>query len=940
MRLLAMFWVSLKHVWYNRKLELGLLLGLTVAVAVASSIPIYTSASLQRGLMREWLDRSTSRPPFALMVSYWGSRGQWPAFEAYDQLHAYLESEVPSRIDLPQHSYLRVGSLGIKRFQPTDPGRPTAQQPFADVWFISNLEEVATIVDGRWAEPGAFDDPYHFEVVVDEASLEPLNLLLGGEYIYMIQDEQGEVHDLHLHIVGVFRAQPEYLDTTNWVYIPPFDKSFIMTEGDFFGKAMGELDMHPETLDWYWVFDYEQVQIHQLPQHISQLTTIQTRASQILPGTRYWSSPLTIFQLYQSRARTVSLFLLALSLPILGMVFYYVALTAGLAVGNRANEIAMLRSRGAAAYQVILGFFIEWSILAVVALLIGPYIGLNIARVMGASAGFLTFVDRVAIPAVITPDAIRYGLAAAGTAVLMALIPTIPAMKHSIVTFKSQLAQRSRMGFWHKYFLDAILLAGAFLGYRQLQQNQGTLASAAGMQAVPIDPMLFLVPFLFTLGGGILCLRIFPWFMALLSWLTARWSSLSWSLTTRQLARNPMQYAPLLLLLMVTVSLGIYSASAARTLDRNFEDRIGYRIGADVVLQEQWRQPGATTEFIDGTSSEAAQEEMVYEPPFYVHEELPGVEAAARVMQRQIDIRVGGSHRGRGQMLATVPHEFAAVTWFRDRLLPGHLNQYLNVLLTHREGALVSRAFLEANNLQPGDWIELTVNRQPVEVYVAAPIDYWPTLDPAVGPFFVVNLEHVQEHTAMEPYNVWLRLTEGAQMQEIVDGLRAEGIYVIRLDDARRELIEGRRDPLRMGFFGILSIGFAVSVVATVIGFFLFNFLSMRNRTLQFGVLRAMGLSLGQLIASLGLEGIFTVGVGVGVGTILGRLSANYFLPFLELGSDMSHTVPPFIVVIDSADLSRIYTVLLSMLIVGVAALAVVLVRVRLHQAVKLGEEA
>ena len=52
--------------------------------------------------------------------------------------------------------------------------------------------------------------------------------------------------------------------------------------------------------------------------------------------------------------------------------------------------------------------------------------------------------------------------------------------------------------------------------------------------------------------------------------------------------------------------------------------------------------------------------------------------------------------------------------------------------------------------------------------------------------------------------------------------------------DLRTKLIEGIRDPQRMGLNGMLSTGFLVSALMTIMGFLLYTFLSLRNRMLQF----------------------------------------------------------------------------------------------------------
>jgi putative ABC transport system permease protein len=938
MRLLAILWISLKQVWYNRRLEVGLLVGLSVAVAVASSIPIYSSASLQKGLISEW-EQNAQRAPYSIFINYRASQASTtPNFTDYVTADEYLEEKVVAKLKLEPEFYSTTGTLGKHKVVPSDSNLAPPKDPWLDIWYISNLRELTTLIDGRWPERN--DQERYFEVVVEERAFEELEFLIGNEYSYLIDGPKGEPNDIYLKIVGVIRANPETYNSSYWSRMPTVANVFFVNEDDFKDKITENLSIHPANLDWLWLFDHRKVYVHELDSHIEALNNIQTDLSRILPSTRYTASPLNIMNKYMQKARTTNLFLLALSFPILGMIFYYVALTAGLAVSNRTNEIAMLRSRGASGFQILFSFFIEWSVLGVIALAIGPYLGLLISKVMGAAAGFLSFVGRTPIPVKIIPDAYKYGAAAVATALIAAILPTIPAMRHSIVTYKSQLAQKPRTTLWHKMFLDVILLGLTYLGYRQLARETGSISALANLGTVPIDPSLFLLPFIFTLGGGILGLRLFPWFMSLLSWVTGRWSGLSWSLTTKQMARNPMQYSALLLLLMVTVSMGIYSASAARTLEQNHIDRIMYNSGADVVITEQWVVQNTSDPNEQKTESTAMEEVLVYEPPFYIHYDLTGVKATARVLQRQVSIRVGSTNRGYGQLMAIDPHEFAATAWDRQGLLPIHRNHYLNALIKHHEGVLIQKGLMEELQLKPGDWINLLINNQPVDMYIIGEIEFWTGLDPTKAPILVANLDHIQQQTVLEPYDVWLDLEEGAQLQVIVDELRSQGIYVTDVSDSRRFLIEARRDPLRMGFFGILTIGFLVSLVVTLIGFFLFHLLSLRNRALQFGVLRAMGLSMKQLVTCLGLEGLFTVGAGIGMGSALGIIAANRFLPFLQLGGELSSTIPPFIVVIQPADLSRIYNILLSMLVLGIIVLASVLAKIKLHQAVKLGEEA
>src|SRR5690606_20430219 len=91
--------------------------------------------------------------------------------------------------------------LGINYFEPLDPTRPRARSSFVNIKSIRELEELARIVDGRWFQPR---DDGIVEVVVDENSLEELQLLVGDEFVYEYAPRGGEKTKIIVKVVGVF----------------------------------------------------------------------------------------------------------------------------------------------------------------------------------------------------------------------------------------------------------------------------------------------------------------------------------------------------------------------------------------------------------------------------------------------------------------------------------------------------------------------------------------------------------------------------------------------------------------------------------------------------------------------------------------------------------------------------------------------------------------
>ena len=92
MRLLTVLWIVVKQMVRNWRLELGLLLGLVMAVAIASAVPIYTNGALQYSFMRDWM-RSTSkgRLPFTLFIMHDPGMDGKVDLERFQRLEEFLE---------------------------------------------------------------------------------------------------------------------------------------------------------------------------------------------------------------------------------------------------------------------------------------------------------------------------------------------------------------------------------------------------------------------------------------------------------------------------------------------------------------------------------------------------------------------------------------------------------------------------------------------------------------------------------------------------------------------------------------------------------------------------------------------------------------------------------------------------------------------------------
>ncbi|HWI51078.1 MAG TPA: ABC transporter permease [Symbiobacteriaceae bacterium] len=935
--LLATFRIAARRLAANRRLAAGLLLGFTVAVAAASSVPAFATGALQRMLQIDLGGITEERMPAAVHLAHFEDpkHPTTPAqFEAADKI---AREDGPGLIDLPIEPLVRYGALDLTLARPFD--KRVMSDEF-DRWmslaFLSDLQQHIKITDGRWPTDGKVGGTY--EVIVEAEALEKQDFTVGA-VMQVPVNRASNSPTVKVTVVGSFeRTNPAEL---YWFMSGPYEKHLFVSERTFRESLLQEPKAAAGQYSWYYGIKNDAVKMTDVYRLLSDLYELEARVAQAMPNTELFEGPFDLLQRYLVKAGQLQFMLLLLAVPPLAVVAYFLVVTSGLMIDGQRQEISVLRSRGASLWQVLGVYLLEGILLGGLALIGGYPLGILLGRAMGATAGFLQFVDRQQPALLLSPDFWTYGLVAAALAVLAYVAPVIPAARQSIISYKSESARRLQRPFWARWGLDFLLVGLAGYAYYTSQQKHAAMVAAlakaaAGATApradlVLMQPLDILAPALFVAGLGLILLRAVPLIARLAAWLAERRAGAPLYLTLTQLSRAAASYTPVVLLLTLTVGMGLYSAAAARTLERNTTDRVKYAGGADLVLEEVWEY---VQEAPDGPVTD------VLVPPWNVHYSLPGVEHPARVRREPVQMMVAGRSQGKGRLMAIDPDDFGRVAWFRSDLAPAHFYEYLNLLAQDEEAVLVTPGFMQKNKLKPGDRISLlSEGMQEVSLVIYGAVPNWPSLYPEEGEFFIANLDYVESSLGLQRYSVWFKLKEGAKVQTLIDALKDESIMTLRAEDNRQALIRARRDPQLVGLLGGLTSGFLLSAVITVLGFWLYAALSVRARVLQFGVLRAMGMGVRQLLSAVALEQVLSVGLGVAFGTGLGIAAADLYVPFLQQGTGAASRTPPFVIVADPADRIRLYTVLLFMLIAGLSGLMAVLGRMRVHEAIKLGED-
>jgi putative ABC transport system permease protein len=931
-----------RRLWSHLGLMLAIAVGFIVAIGLTVSIPVYAEAVGYRILRDELAqgEAGSKRPPFAFMFRYLGSQSGVISWRDYAPLDEYMRTQLTERLDLPITTAVRYVATDKAPLMPSSGvGKPLI---FVNTAFATDFEQHIDIIDGAFPQPASTDGP--IEVLISEDLSARLGFQVGEEYLILGPQEQRVEQSYPIRIAGVWRVRDPGSDY--WFYDPTtlYDTLFVPEES--FRERLTAINPKPVYVaTWYAIADGSSVRSSDVADVRARINRIATDITTILPGSRIDISPAQALAEHQRQVQRLTLILTIFSIPVLGLIAYFILLVAGLVVQRQSNEIAVLRSRGASRIQVLGIYLIEGLLLGIVALAAGAAAGQGAGLLMTWTRSFLDVQPGELLPIALTPDAWQRAWQMLALMVIASLLPAFGVARYTIVSFKSERARATRKPFWQRMYLDLLLLIPVYYGYTLLQQR-GTV-SFLGTDDPFANPLLLLAPTLYIFTLALVATRIFPLTMSVLERLAQFMSGVATVMALRYLARTPGAYTGPVLLLTLTLSLATFTASMAQTLDRHLIDQVYYENGSDVRFYDLGQGGGLSGPMAgmqpqQPRPSDAMNEARFMFLPVTDYLTIPGVAAATRVSVSQVEISLANR---------TIPARFIGVDrvdlpgviHWRDDYAGESLGALMNRLADDPAAVLVNSAFAAQNRLRPGDRFEVIMNdldrKVRVPVIVAGYVNLFPTVYPGDGPFLIGNLDYAFDMQGGQyPYDVWLRLTPGADRNAIDEGIRELGLRTFERGFAPATIITEHARPERQGFYGLLSVGFIASAFLTVLGFLFYSALSFQRRFVELGMLRAIGLSTRQLGALLAWEQALIIGVGMIGGTLIGVTASQLFIPFLQVRRGANSQIPPFVVQIAWEQITIIYIIFGAMLLAAVLITIALLRQMKLFQAVKLGE--
>ena len=330
------------------------------------------------------------------------------------------------------------------------------------------------------------------------------------------------------------------------------------------------------------------------------------------------------------------------------VVLYYVVTLSSLVAEQRRTEIHLLQGRGATERQVLTVFVIEGATIAILAIVIAPFLAGLAISLLGYTPAFsdLSGGERLSIN--LTRGAFIMSAIGGLLSFGALMIPAFASSRSSISRDRQEAARPSPLSFFQRYYLDVMLLILGIVLFRQLTE-QGSLAARNLLGEVAVNQLLLAVPGITLIAAAMVLLRLFPVVMSLASRVLAPRLPPGVVLGLWQMARNPTHYSRLALLLILMAGLGIFAASFGGTLQRSFKERALYSAGADLRLANvSVNNTGFTKPLVE---------------PYDRIEEVKGVSPVLRGRGSVLSIRFGNTSY---DMLAVDPDRLSEVAWYRE----------------------------------------------------------------------------------------------------------------------------------------------------------------------------------------------------------------------------------------------------------------------------------
>jgi len=648
---------------------------------LVSSTPLFSNVLSDLGLRHALIQQPKELSDIQLYLPY-----NSPNQADYQDTWSFIKQQVSSY--LGNTVYKEERSIQSATFDVTQPSSlidPTSQyKPSGYFEMYTNLYDHVRLVGGRYPNPsssstqpqaqqqnttsstGEITNGLAVEALIGTETAKVYNLKIGDQ-ITLYSDMWGNgPTQLIVTVTGTIEpkdTKDEFWFLSPDIFVPPVGSVSIplfIPEETIWNKVVTVFPGGNLTYNWYYYVDINRINTVNAKRISSAVGLMENNIISKLPRATSFTSLNAAINDYLQKQLYTQIPLFLLIFQIVGIILYYVATVANMVIEQEATEIALLRSRGANTTQVFGILFMEGVIITTIGGIAGPFLGALIFKLLGKTSPFHPLSGGGFLPVHFSSSVFILAAVSAVFCLIAFMLPAIQATRRGIVQQRQQLARPPRAAFWQRYYLDIVLLfVGAGL-YYELHQR-GTLTQQSIFGNLSIDPLLLITPLLFMIAVAIIFLRIFPFLIMAAEKLSRYVANSSVIISLRYMARNPVHYTRLILLLLLAASMGAFSASFMGTLNQSYKERTMYAAGADVRLEN----------LNTYTSGEGA-----------IHDKyaaIPGVEQISVAYRGSATVGTSFTQND-ATILAVDPNSIAQVAWFRSDFAPKTLGSLMTTL--------------------------------------------------------------------------------------------------------------------------------------------------------------------------------------------------------------------------------------------------------------------
>ncbi len=648
--------IALRRTVSDWRLQVAAAFGMLLAVALMASGVIYSQALAETALRNTLVNVPEEDLNITFRTFHNLDRPAVEASERYveERIRRPLSPYAGDDVLLIQTSTLFLS--GLPQLDIEDSSRPRSS-----LQAISDLPSHVQIIEGRMPRSGSGE----IEVLIDSPGASALSLSVGDRFqAFRPGSDRGET--VTVMVSGIFGpSEPDahYWDIGTWDRFTNLERQWIALP--LYTTHQNLLQVLPDSInallsDFVWLFfmDVPGLRASEVEALQSVLHGITLDLRSNVPNSNWRTQLDEVLDRYSSLLLLARVPLFLVVFLVVSVLLYYMFLIAGLIGRVRTSEVAVFRSRGASTLQVGLVILVEGLIMALPAVVAGPFVAQALVLFTGRLFPVASGVQGLAVSG-LSFSTLALGAVGAAFTVAVFTATVLRSASKGIVSLQSSSARPPEVPFIHRYYIDVVLLVVIGLLWWQLRYRGSFLIQPAPGSPAQIDITLLLGPILGVLAAGLLVLRVVPLVLRTAALIAEPFGRVWIVHALNRVARDPIPSGSLLVLLALAASLGMLGSSILSTLERSQEEQARYQAGADLRVEYELDDQLPGEQNVAGTVSD-----------------ISGVATAAEVMR--LDTRVTTEAFGSPAVLLAVDTDsFSDAAWVRPDILDDSLRDKL-----------------------------------------------------------------------------------------------------------------------------------------------------------------------------------------------------------------------------------------------------------------------